>query len=62
MFSFIKGFDKIDVAIVMINTFIGIMTSLFIESFNSVLTKFGSAIELMLTADLSFLVFEIPID
>ena len=51
-FSFIKGFDKFDVVIVMINAFIGIMTSLFIESFNSVLKTFVSAVELRLTAAL----------
>ena len=49
------------IAIVMVNASIGIMTSLFIKTFNSVLKTFVSAIELMLTAILSFLIFGIPI-
>ena len=61
MFSFLRGFNKLVIAIVMINASIGIMTSLFIKTFNSVLKTFVSAIELMLTAILSFLVFGIPI-
>ena len=61
MFSFLRGFNKLVIAIVLINASIGIMTSLFIKTFNSVLKTFVSAIELMLTAILSFLVFGIPI-
>ena len=61
MFSFLRGFNKLVIAIVMINASIGIMTSLFIKTFNSVLKTFVSAIELMLTAILSFLIFGIPI-
>ena len=61
MFSFLRGFNKLVIAIVLINASIGIMTSLFIKTFNSVLKTFVSAIELMLTAILSFLIFGIPI-
>ena len=61
MISFFRGFNKLVIAIVMINASIGIMTSLFIKTFNSVLKTFVSAIELMLTAILSFLIFGIPI-
>ena len=61
MFSFLEGFDKLVIAIVMINASIGIMTSLFIKTFNSVLKTFVSAIELILTAILSFVLFGIPI-
>ena len=61
IFSFLKGFDKLVIAIVLINASIGIMTSLFIKTFNSVLKTFVSAIELMLTAILSFVFFGIPI-
>ena len=59
--SFLRGFNKWGIAIVMVNASIGIMTSLFIKTFNSVLKTFVSAIELMLTAILSFLIFGIPI-
>jgi drug/metabolite transporter (DMT)-like permease len=59
--SFFKGFDKLVIEIVMINASIGIMTSLFIKTFNSVLKTFVSAIELILTAILSFVLFGIPI-
>lgn len=61
LFSWFKGFDKLVIAIVMLNSSIGIMTSLFIKTFNSVLKTFVSAIELMLTAILSFALFGIPI-
>ena len=59
--SFLSGFNKWVIAIVMVNASIGIMTSLFIKIFNSVLKTFVSAIELMLTAILSFLIFGIPV-
>lgn len=60
-FSLLKGFDGLVIAIVFINASIGIMTSLFIKTFNSVLKTFVSAIELVLTAILSFIFFGIPI-
>ena len=60
-FSLLKGFDGLVIAIVFINASIGLMTSLFIKTFNSVLKTFVSAIELVLTAILSFIFFGIPI-
>ena len=60
--SFFHGLDNsIVTAIIVCNASIGIMTSLFIKTFNSVLKTFVSALELVLTAILSFLIFGIPI-
>ena len=61
MHLFLEGFDTVAVAIIFINALIGIMTSLFIQTFNSVLKTFVSAVELILTAILSLAIFGIPI-
>lgn len=50
------------VLIVMINNAaIGIITSFFLKTLNSILKTFASALELLLTAVLSYLFFSIPI-
>lgn len=48
--------------IVLNNAAIGIVTSLFLRSLNSILKTFASALELMFTAILCWLIFGIPID
>ncbi|XP_066287123.1 UDP-galactose transporter senju-like [Branchiostoma lanceolatum] len=51
------------VMLVILNqTAIGIITSLFLMSFNSILKTFASALELMFTAVLCWYIFGIPID
>ena len=47
--------------IVLNNALIGIVTSLFLKIFNSILKAFASAMELVFTAILSFLILDIPI-
>ena len=47
--------------IVLNNALIGIVTSLFLKIFNSILKAFASAMELVFTAVLSFLILGIPI-
>lgn len=50
------------VLVVMINNaFIGIVTSFFLKTLNSILKTFASALELVLTAVLSYIFFSIPI-
>lgn len=50
------------VLVVMLNNaFIGIVTSFFLKTLNSILKTFASALELVLTALLSYLFFSIPI-
>lgn len=44
------------------NALIGIVTSLFLKSLNSILKAFASALELMFTGVLSWLIFGIPLD
>lgn len=48
--------------IVINNAAIGIVTSLFLRSLNSILKTFASALELMFTAVLCWIIFDIPID
>lgn len=43
------------------NALIGITTSLFLKNLNSILKTFASALELVFTAVLSFLLFGVPI-
>lgn len=51
-----------EVLMIMINNAaIGIITSLFLKTLNSILKTFASALELLLTAVLSYLFFNIPI-
>lgn len=44
------------------NAAIGIVTSLFLKSLNSILKTFASALELMFTGVLSWIIFDIPLD
>lgn len=48
--------------IILNNAAIGIVTSLFLKSLNSILKAFASALELMFTAILSWIIFNIPLD
>ncbi|KAL1505554.1 hypothetical protein ABEB36_005096 [Hypothenemus hampei] len=47
--------------IILNNAIVGIVTSLFLKTLNSILKTFASALELVLTAILSFILFGIPI-
>lgn len=49
------------VSIIFNNAAIGIVTSLFLKKLNSILKTFASALELMFTAVLSWIIFGIPI-
>ena len=49
-------------AIIINNAAIGIVTSLFLRTLNSILKTFASALELMFTAVLCWIIFGIPID
>lgn len=49
-------------AIIANNAAIGIVTSLFLRTLNSILKTFASALELMFTAILCWMIFGIPID
>ena len=49
-------------AIICNNAAIGIVTSLFLRSLNAILKTFASALELMFTAVLCWMIFGIPID
>ena len=50
------------IAIMFNNAAIGIVTSLFLKSLNSILKTFASALELMFTAVLCWVIFNIPVD
>ena len=50
------------IIIILNNAAIGIVTSLFLKSLNSILKAFAGALELMLTAVLSWIIFGIPLD
>ncbi|BFZ11854.1 hypothetical protein BsWGS_14893 [Bradybaena similaris] len=50
------------VAIIINNAAIGIVTSFFLRSLNSILKTFASALELMFTAVLCWFIFGIPVD
>jgi UDP-sugar transporter A1/2/3 len=50
------------ILIMMNNACIGIVTSLFLRYLNSILKAFASALELMFTGVLSWLIFNIPLD
>lgn len=50
------------IAVMMNNALCGIVTSFFLKSLNSILKSFASALELIFTAILCFLIFGIPID
>lgn len=49
------------IVLIVNNALIGITTSLFLKNLNSILKTFASALELVFTAVLTFLVFGIPI-
>ncbi|KAK3748725.1 hypothetical protein QZH41_015671 [Actinostola sp. cb2023] len=49
------------IAIILNNAAIGIVTSLFLKKLNSILKTFASALELMFTAVLSWIIFGIPV-
>jgi len=50
------------ISIIINNAAIGIVTALFLKKLNSILKTFASALELMFTAVLCWLIFAIPID
>jgi drug/metabolite transporter (DMT)-like permease len=50
------------IIIILNNASIGIVTSLFLKSLNSIMKSFAGAIELMLTGILSWIIFSIPLD
>ena len=56
-----QGFNAWAFIIILLNASIGILTSLFIKTFNSILKAIASAIQLILTAVLSLLIFRIQI-
>ena len=61
-FSDIQGLlQGFVIFIVLNNALIGIVTSLFLKIFNSILKAFASAMELVFTAILSFIILGIPI-
>ena len=60
-FRFMGLLQGFVIAIILNNAFIGIVTSLFLKIFNSILKAFASAMELVFTAILSFLILGIPI-
>lgn len=55
-------FQPLVIAIMINNALGGIITSLFLKSFNSILKTFASALELLFTAVLCWMIFDIPID
>ena len=50
------------VLIMLNNAAIGIVTSLFLKSLNSILKAFASALELMFTGVFAWIIFDIPLD
>lgn len=50
------------ILIIFNNAAIGIVTSFFLKSLNSIVKAFASALELMFTAVLSWIIFDIPLD
>ncbi len=58
-------FQLLDIKVLLImfnNAAIGIVTSLFLKSLNSILKTFASALELLFTGILSWIIFNIPLD
>jgi len=60
--SLIQIFNHKVIAIILTNTAIGIVTALFLKNLNSILKTFASALELVFTAVLCWIIFNIPID
>lgn len=59
--NIVKVFHYKVLVVMLNNAFIGIVTSFFLKTLNSILKTFASALELVLTAVLSYLFFSIPI-
>lgn len=59
--NIVKVFHYKVLVVMLNNAFIGIVTSFFLKTLNSILKTFASALELVLTAILSYLLFSIPI-
>ena len=55
-------FDPLVFLVMFNNSLCGIVTSLFLKSFNSILKIFASALELVITAVVCWILFSIPID
>ncbi|XP_066987756.1 UDP-galactose transporter senju isoform X1 [Macrobrachium rosenbergii] len=60
--SLIQIWQPIVIIIILNNAAVGIVTSLFLRSLNSILKTFASALELVFTAALSWVIFGIPIN
>jgi UDP-sugar transporter A1/2/3 len=64
-FSLDSLYSLLDLKVILImvnNAAVGIVTSLFLKSLNSILKTFASALELMFTAILAWIIFSIPLD
>ena len=59
--NFISLWQFFVIAIILNNSFAGIITSLFLKNLNSIVKAFASALELIFTALLSFLLLRIPL-
>lgn len=55
-------FNPLVLSVMINNALCGIITSLFLKSFNSILKIFASALELVITAIICWILFAIPID
>ncbi|CAL4112632.1 unnamed protein product, partial [Meganyctiphanes norvegica] len=60
--SLVQIWRPVVIMIIVNNAAIGIVTSVFLKNLNSILKSFASALELMFTAVLSWLIFGIPIN
>ena len=59
--NFISLWQFFVIAIILNNSFAGIITSLFLKNLNSIVKAFASAIELVFIALLSFILLKIPL-
>lgn len=59
--NIVKVFHYKVLVVMLNNALIGIVTSFFLKTLNSILKTFASALELVLTAILSYLFFSIPV-
>ena len=59
--NFISLWQFFVIAIILNNSLAGIITSLFLKNLNSIVKAFASALELIFTALLSFLLLHIPL-
>ncbi|XP_071540709.1 UDP-galactose transporter senju-like isoform X2 [Panulirus ornatus] len=60
--SLLQVWQPAVIVIILNNAAVGIVTSFFLRSLNSILKTFASALELMFTAVLSWVIFGIPVD